>query len=44
MALDRSNQSKGMKYFRIKKVVRLAELARHLAEHLTSYLFKVIPD
>jgi hypothetical protein len=30
MALDRSNQSKGMKYFRIKKVVRLAELARHL--------------
>jgi len=30
MAPDRSNQSKGMKYLRIKKVARLAELAEHL--------------
>jgi hypothetical protein len=30
MALDRLNQSKGLKYLRIKKVVTLAELAVHL--------------
>ncbi len=30
MASDRSNQSKGLKYFRIKKVVTLAELTVHL--------------
>ena len=30
MAQDRSNQSKGLKFFRIKKVVTLAELAIHL--------------
>ena len=30
MAQDRSNQSKGVKFFRIKKIVTLAELALHL--------------
>lgn len=30
MAPDRSNQSKGMKYFRIRKVVTLTELTEHL--------------
>lgn len=30
MAQDRSNQSKGLKFFRIKKIVTLLELATHL--------------